>query len=311
MRGDMANERSEAAPQVGLRANSLATDAFIPRQASKSPGQAIYLALAFVPLAVLAVFYLYPLSRVIIISISEPQIGLDNYVRVFSSSVVRLILWTTLWVCTTTTVISLVLGYLLAYGILHAPARWQRWMLVAVLLSFWVSILIRAFSWLTLLQTRGVINEALLAVGIIDSPLQLIRNHLGVVIGMVHYLLPMAVLPLLANMRGIDGSFVRAARSLGASPLYAFRKVYFPLTAPGLISAGILVFIFSLGFYITPALLGGGRVTMLAEYIALQIQQTLAWGQGTALATLILFTVLGLLVLLARVAGFQKLFGAR
>lgn len=270
----------------------------------------VYWALALAPLLVLCVFYLYPLSRVLVISFTEPTPGLDNYRHIWNSSAVWSVLSTTAWICMVSSVISIALGYLLAYAILHVSGRWQSWMLLIVLLSFWVSILIRAFSWIALLQTRGVLNEALIAIGMIDSPIPFIRNQLGVVIGMVHYMIPYAVLPLMANMRTIDGRYVPAARGLGATPFQAFYKVYLPLSTPGLISASILVFIFSIGFYITPALLGGGRVTMVAEYIALQINETLAWGQGTALASSMLAVVFLLLMLLGRIFQFRKLFGA-
>lgn len=269
-----------------------------------------YVLLAVVPLLVLTVFYLYPLTRVLLISFTEPEIGLGNYRHVFGSSVVRNVLSTTAWLCTISSVLSIAVGYLLAYVITHISGRWQRWMIMIVLLSFWVSILIRAFSWIALLQTRGVINTWLIAAGVIDQPIPLIRNELGVVIGMVHYMIPFAVLPLLANMRTIDPRYVLAARGLGASPFRAFYSVFLPLSLPGLISASILVFIFSIGFYVTPALLGGGRVTMVAEYIALQINETLAWGQGTALASSLLAVVFVLMLILGRVFKFRKLFGA-
>lgn len=270
----------------------------------------VYPLLAVVPLLILSVFYLYPLARVLLISFTEPVFGLQNYRHVFGSTVVRNVLSTTAWLCTISSVISVTVGYLLAYVILHVPRRWQRWMIMIVLLSFWVSILIRAFSWIALLQTRGLINTWLISAGVIEQPIPLIRNQIGVVIGMVHYMIPFAVLPLLANMRTIDPRYVLAARGLGATPLRAFYSVYLPLSLPGLISASILVFIFSIGFYVTPALLGGGRVTMVAEYIALQINETLAWGQGTALASILLAVVFILMLILGRVFQFRKLFGA-
>lgn len=284
------------------------------RGAPARPGpravSAAYWMLALVPLAALSVFYLYPLLRVLLISVTEPAAGLGNYREILASPVVRGVLGTTAWICAVTSAVSLALGYLLAYAILHVRGRWQTWMLVIVLLSFWVSILIRAFSWIALLSSRGLVNEALLALGLIDDPIAFIRNELGVMIGMVHYMIPYAVLPLMANMRTIDPRLVPAARSLGAAPLAAFARVYLPLSLPGLVSAGILVLIFSIGFYVTPALLGGGRVTMVAEYIALQVNETLAWGQGTALASSMLVVVFLLLLLLGRVFRFRQLFGA-
>ncbi|KUF09925.1 ABC transporter permease [Pseudoponticoccus marisrubri] len=272
--------------------------------------QLIVWAMALLPIVVLCVFYFYPLMRVLTISVTEPEFGLGNYRDIFTSSAVRRVVQTTLWICVVSSVVSLFFGYLLAYAIVHAAPSWQSWMLLAVLLSFWVSVLIRTFSWIALLQTRGLVNETLQVIGLIDEPIRFIRNPFGVILGMVHYMIPYAVLPLMANMRTIDTRYVPAARGLGASPFGAFWRVFLPLSLPGLISASILVFIFSIGFYITPALLGGGRSTMVAEYIALQVNETLAWGQGTALASSMLILVFAMLVVLGRIVKFRTMFGA-
>ena len=150
----------------------------------------------------------------------------------------------------------LAIGYLVAYTALHVHSRHGEWILFFVLLCFWLSVLIRAFAWLTLLQGRGLINTVLMSWGVIETPLALVRNEFGVVLGMVHYMIPYAALPLYANMKGIDPRLVPAARGLGASPWAAFAKVFLPLSSPGILSASILVFILWLGFYVTPALLG-------------------------------------------------------
>jgi putative spermidine/putrescine transport system permease protein len=147
--------------------------------------------------------------------------------------------------------------------------------------------------------------------GLIDAPLPLVRNELGVVIGMVHYLIPYAVLPIFANMLGIDPRLVRAARGLGASRFTAFRRVFLPLSMPGIISASILIFIFSLGFYITPALLGGGKTVMIAEYITVQIMEALNWGTGSMLAATLLVAVIALLAAVSRFANLRDVFGAK
>jgi putative spermidine/putrescine transport system permease protein len=141
--------------------------------------------------------------------------------------------------------------------------------------------------------------------------LPLIRNELGVVIGMVHYMIPYAALPLYANMKGIDPRLVPAARGLGASPMQAFLKVFLPMSLPGLVSAAILTFIFSLGFYVTPALLGGGKTIMIAEYIAVQITETLNWGLGAMLATTLLLAIFALLAVLSFFLDLRKVFGVK
>jgi putative spermidine/putrescine transport system permease protein len=180
-----------------------------------------------------------------------------------------------------------------------------------VLLTFWLSVLIRAFAWVMLLRTQGLINTGLQELGLIDQPLRLVRNEFGVIVGMVHFMLPLAVLPIYSNMTGIQSRLVSAARGLGASPWVAFKDVYLPLSKPGLISATILVFVFSLGFFITPALLGGGKVVMISEYIQVSFEETLRWGQATMLASTLLFSVFLSLALVARFVDLKKVFGAR
>ena len=270
-----------------------------------------YWILIWVPLLLLALFYLYPLAKVLWISVTVPSPGLGNFGQLYSSSAIQRIFIITARICAISTVLALLIGYLVAYAALHVGSRHGEWILFAVLSCFWLSVLIRAFAWLTLLQSRGVVNSVLMDLGLISSPLPLVRNEFGVVLGMVHYMVPYAALPLYANMKGIDPRLVPAARGLGASPFRAFLKVYLPLSLPGLVSAGILVFIFSIGFYVTPALLGGGKTIMIAEYIALQITDTLNWGVGTMLATTLLLTVFLLLAALARLVDLRQVFGVK
>lgn len=281
------------------------------RMIERNGVSAMYWGLVLVPLVGLAVFYLYPLSKVLWLSVTVPRLGFGNFVLLATNDGIQRILLTTLRVGMITSSIALVMGYLIAYVMVHTSTQHRIWILFVVLLSFWVSVLIRAFAWLTLLQGSGVVNTVLLHAGLISSPLALVRNEFGVILGMVHYLIPYAVLPLYANMKGVDQRLVLAARGLGASPTRAFVKVFLPLTVPGLISAGVLVFIFALGFYITPALLGGGKTIMLAEYIAVQVNDTLNWGLGAALATTLLIAVVLTLSLLARFAGLGEVFGIR
>jgi putative spermidine/putrescine transport system permease protein len=270
-----------------------------------------YWALVVLPLLGLTVFYFYPLSKVLWLSVTVPRPGLGNFTHLLASEGVHRILITTARICIITSFVTLLMGYVIAYVMVHVSPQHRSWILFVVLLSFWLSVLIRAFAWLTLLQSRGVVNTTLLQLGLIAEPLPLIRNEFGVMLGMVHYMIPYAVLPLYANMQGIDQRLVLAARGLGASPLRTFTRVFLPLTMPGIVSAGILVFIFALGFYITPALLGGGKTIMLAEYISIQIIETLNWGAGTALATALLLTVVLLLCLVARFANLREIFGIK
>ena len=261
-------------------------------------------------LLLLAVFYLAPLSQVLWISVTEPKPGLGNYALLIDNAGVKRVLWTTFRIGLVTTVISVVLAYIVAYAILHAAPRQRQVALLFVLLPFWISVLVRAFAWVALLRSGGIINTLLRGLGLIDQPLALIYNEIGVVIGMVHYMAPMAVVTLYTNMQGIDRRLVAAARGLGASRREAFLRVFLPLSLPGIVAAGILVFIFSLGFYITPAILGGGKTLMVAEYISVMITETLNWGTGTMMASTLMIAVLALLAILSRVVDLRRLFGA-
>jgi putative spermidine/putrescine transport system permease protein len=261
-------------------------------------------------LLMLVLLYFVPLGNVLLTSVTDPKPGLGNYGLLFTSAAVQKTLMTTARIAAITTVFAMLLGYAVAYAMRAAASRRQRLMLFCVLLPFWISVLVRSFAWLTILGPQGPINATLMGLGLTDEPVPLSRNETGVLIAMVHVMLPYAILTLYANMRGIDAGLVSAARSLGASRFQAFRVVFLPLTRPGLIGAGTLVFILSLGFYVTPAILGGGRVLMVAQYTALQINETMRWGLGTMLAAALMIAVLGTLWALSRVIDVKRLFSA-
>ncbi|MCB1472915.1 MAG: ABC transporter permease [Rhodobiaceae bacterium] len=260
-------------------------------------------------LALVVALFLGPIVDILRLSVTDPEPGLGNYAALMTSDSLARILWTTLRVCAITTLFSVAFGYSIAYAMVHGVRRDRNWMLSLVLVSFWISVLVRTFSWLMLLGRKGLVNEALAGIGIISQPIEFMRNELGVLIGMVHYMIPYAVLPLLASMQTIDTRLVSASRSLGATGSQTFWRVYLPLTRPGLVAASLLVFILSLGFYVTPAILGGGKVLMVAEYISVQILVTLRWGTAAMLAALMLFGVLGLLFVMSRFMKLSTIFG--
>jgi putative spermidine/putrescine transport system permease protein len=263
------------------------------------------------PLVLLvAALYSWPIINILWLSVTDPTPGLDNYAKLVGSPSLARLIWTTVRICAITTVASVLGGYLLAYVMTHALARQRSWMLMLVMMSFWISVLVRAFAWLTLLGRNGVINWALMSTGVISDPLDLVRNELGVLIGMVHYMIPYATLPLLANMQGVDPRLANASRNLGAGAFYGFRRVYLPLTVPGIVAASLLVFIISLGFYVTPAILGGGKVLMVAEYVSVEVLVTLRWGIASMLAALLVAIVFGLLFVLSRFMKISAAFGA-
>jgi putative spermidine/putrescine transport system permease protein/spermidine/putrescine transport system permease protein len=177
------------------------------------------------------------------------------------------------------------------------PPRWASLALVAVILPFWTSILVRTYAWMILLQRRGLVNDALQDLGLIDQPLKLAYNFTGTVIGMVHIMLPFFVLPLYATLRSIDRSYLRAAANMGAGPGRAFWTVFFPLSLPGLFAGLTLVFVLCLGFFVTPALLGGGKVIMIAMTIERTVLFYSNWGVAGALGLVLLAVTAGLLAL--------------
>jgi putative spermidine/putrescine transport system permease protein len=257
----------------------------------------------------MTVLYVAPIVQVLAISVTEPQPGFGNYERLLTNAGVHRVIGTTLRVCAVTTALALLLGYALSYVIALARPAARRWWLLAVLLPLWISVLVRAFAWVTLLRQQGLVNQGLQAIGVVEEPLRLVWNEFGIVVGMVHYMVPYAVLPMLAGMREIDPRLLAAARGLGASRRVVFLRVFLPLSLPGLVAAGVLVFIFSLGFYITPAILGGGKTLMAAEWIKLQILDLVRWGMGTMLATVLVVAILATLALFSRVVDLNRLFG--
>jgi putative spermidine/putrescine transport system permease protein len=261
-------------------------------------------------LLILCFLYLYPLINVLGISVVEPHPGLGNYAMLAASPGIRRVFWTTFRISTTATVLSVGLGYVVAYAMVHASSRHARLMLVCVLVPFWISVLVRAFAWVVLLRSEGVVNTALFDLGVIGQPLKLVYNETGVLVGTVHYMVPLAILTLYGQLSGIDQRLTMAARGLGAGPWFAFRRIFLPLSVPGIAAAAILVFIFGLGFYIIPALLGGGKTLMLAEYVSVLITETLNWGLGMAMASTLMVLALLLLLVASRVIDLRRVFGA-
>ena len=207
------------------------------------------------------------------------------------------------------TVLTILLGFPIAYYMSILPMRYSNLLMIMVLLPFWTSLLVRTTAWIVLLQQQGVINEGLVTLGIIgdDGRLSLMYNMWGTIIAMTHILLPFMVLPLYSVMRTIPPSYMRAAKSLGATPFTAFRKVYLPQTLPGIGAGAVLVFIISIGYYITPALVGGQSGRMISNEIARHMQQSLNWGLAAALGTILLVGVLVLYWVYNRLVGAQNL----
>lgn len=244
------------------------------------------------PLLFIGIFFIFPVIKILLVSVTDPEFGFGNYRLLIDNPALRRVFLTTIRIAGVTTLISVLVGYLLAYRMHVAKPTELRIIIFGLMFPLWTSVLVRAFAWVALLQNNGVINSALLGVGVTDHPLAMIRNELGVVIGMVHVMIPYATLPIYSAMRAVDPRLSQAARSLGAPPWSTFWRVFLPLTLPGVGAGMILVFITSIGFYVTPIVLGGGKVVMIAEYISVQITETLRWGLGSMLATVLLAVVL-------------------
>jgi putative spermidine/putrescine transport system permease protein len=256
--------------------------------------------LAVPPLLFLGVLFAYPLAAILARSFTDPSTGVANYQHFFESGVYVRTLITTLKTSALVAVICLLIGYPYAYLMAHVGPAWRKLLIFLVLVPFWTSLLVRTYAWTVLLQDSGLVNRALIRIGLIDEPISLIRTTTGVVIGMSHILLPFVVLPLYANMRTIDPALMRAAANLGASGASAFRRVYLPLTRPGIAAGFLIVFIYALGFYITPALLGSPQNAMLSELIVLQVSQLFNWGLAATMAAVLLAATLLLLGILSR-----------
>ena len=254
-------------------------------------------------------FFGYPVARLLGLSIFDPGFTLANYEAALTAPVYVAVLRTTLKISTETTLLCLVLGYPLAYALSTASERVRNLLIIAVVLPYFTSILVRSYAWLVLLGRHGILNEAMVGLGIIDHPVKMIYNTTGVVIGMTHIMLPIMVLALYSVMRGIDMNLVKVSDSLGASRAQTFLWVYFPMSLPGVGAGCLLVFIFSVGFYVTPALLGGLRDTMLAMLIATQIQELLKWGFAGALSLILLVVTLTLFLAFNRIMGLDRIWG--
>lgn len=232
----------------------------------------------------------------------------DEVVRVPENRAVYTdVLLRTFWIGLIVTLLCLVLGYPIAYLLASLPTRKSNLLLLLVLIPFYTSLLVRTTAWLVLLQRQGVVNDTAMLLGLFDERLQLVHNRFGVYVAMVHILLPFMVLPIYSVMKGISPEYVRAARSLGADAFLAFREAYLPQTLPGVAAGCLLVFIQCLGFYVTPALVGGPRDQMVSYFIAYYTNQTVNWGMAAALSVVLLTAVIVLFAVYNRLIGLDRM----
>ena len=242
-------------------------------------------ALTLPALLLFLLFFGYPVARLLSLSVS----GFSGqwYAKALTDPLYLDVFIITAEIALAVTVASLLIGYPVAYLLATTTSGWRAFGFLVVMLPLWTSVLVRTYAWMVLLGRNGIVNRALLALGAIEQPLPLLYNLSGVLLGMTHVLLPYMVLPIYGSLRRIDPDLVRAAEGLGAPAWRVFFRIHLPVTLPGIAAGGVLVFVLALGFFITPALLGGGKVMMIAVLIQQQVGELLDWNFAAALSTLL------------------------
>jgi putative spermidine/putrescine transport system permease protein len=261
-------------------------------------------------LLVIVVLLVVPLAWLSWQSIYHDGFTLENYRRMFTGAYLETFLLT-FRLSIIVTVITLLLGYPVAYIAASLPPKLSALVLGMVILPFWTSVLVRTYAWLVLLQRTGLVNKALIASGLVDRPVQLAYNQFGTVIAMVHILLPFMVLPLYSAMQKIPSNLSQAGASLGGSPLHVFLRVFLPLSMSGVFAGVTLVFVLCLGFYITPELMGGGKSIMVSMVVSRNIEIYNSWGAASAVSVVLLICVFAIFYAASRVVPLEKTLGAK
>ena len=255
-------------------------------------------------LLLLAIFFVGPVAGLLLRSVLEPQPGFGNYAEVFGSSTYLRVFGNTFLVAGLVTAATLILAFPVAWFLAVAPRVWASLLFAIVVLSMWTNLLTRTYAWMVLLQRTGIINKTLMGWGLISAPLPLINNLVGVTVGMTYIMLPFMVLPLQGTMRSLDPNILRAASLCGASRAQVFTRIFLPLVASGVGAGVLMVFVMSLGYFVTPSLLGGTANMMLAELIAQLVQSLLNWGLAGAAAVVLLVVSLSIYAIQFRLFGF-------
>lgn len=261
----------------------------------------------------LTIFFMYPLVDMLARSlhVQHHGLGLANYGRLIAEPVWLQVMGITFEIALLTTLFTLLMGYPLALLLSALRPRTAGMLMILVIVPYFTSILVRTYAWMVLLGTEGIVNKLLMEIGLIDKPLALMYNRFAVLLGMTYILLPYMVLTLYSVMRGIDSSLLRAAHSLGASRFSSFLRVFLPLSFPGIAAGSLLVFIMSLGFFITPALMGGERDAMISMIIDQQVETYFDWPFASTLAAVLLTLTLIAFFIFERVVGLEHLFRAK
>jgi len=263
-------------------------------------------------LVMVVVLLILPLGWLAVQSVhTEEGFSLANYARIFQERIYWDTFSLTFKISLMVTVLSILMGFPIAFAASRLQGFWANLILLCVILPFWTSVLVRSYAWLVLLQRRGLVNQTLLDLGLIDQPLNLMHNTTGTVIGTLHVMLPFMVLPLYSVMRKIPQDLLQASNSLGATPFYTFRRVFLPMAAPGVMAGSILVFVICLGFFITPELLGGGRTILVSMLVQRNVELYHAWGAASAVGLVLLLVVFLIFWGINRFIPIERILGAR
>lgn len=273
--------------------------------------QGLMLLLASPAVIVIVALVVIPVGWLMTQSFYDNGFTLENYRRIFSEDIYWRSFTLTFRIALMVTVMTLVLGYPVAYAAAHVKRPWDVLILSFVILPFWTSVLVRAYAWLVLLQRTGVTNQMLERFGLISEPLALVHNELGTVIATVHILLPFMVLPLYSTMQKIPRELMLAGASLGGGPLHSFLRIFLPLSLPGVVAGLTLVFVLTLGFYITPELLGGGRTIMISMVVSRNVELYNQWGAASAVGVVLLVAVLAIFMAVGRIIPLDKMLGQK
>ena len=275
---------------------------FKPLKFAEKKEQAILLGLTLPAVLSILFVIIIPVGWLFSLSFfgTNGEFSFENYQKMFEYKSYYRVFLTTFKVSILTTVLCIIIGYPFSYFLSQLPKRFAGLFLLTVLLPFWTSLLVRTYAWLVLLQRKGIINNFAIEAGIWDTPLKIVHNLNGTLIGMVHIMLPFLVLPLYGAMKRIDRNIIAASSNLGATPIQSFWQIFLPLSLPGVVAGSLIVFILCLGFYVTPAVLGGGRVILVSMQITAILENQFNWGAASALGVVLLVATFIILILTTR-----------
>ena len=273
----------------------------------RSIDPAFYLLLPI--LILLTVFMVVPVFRIFVLSFFDPDFTIKHYLKFYKVGIYSQILLRTLTISLMVSICCLIVGYPVAYLMADVSAKKAKILLIFVVLPMWTGILVRTYAWMVLLGRKGILNKLLIYLDVIAEPIKVLYTTKAVVLAMVQILVPLMILPLYATMKGIDRNLLRASNVLGAGPLRTFWRIFFPLSTPGILAGFTLVFILSMAFFITPALVGGRKDIMIAMLIESQITRLLNWGFAAALSLILMTITLIIIMIFNKFIGINRFVG--